>query len=215
MAWFPIWIWPLGVCFAAWLFRRLVQSSGLVQRSGLAQRTGLMQALGLMRRTGREPATGPLPKGGKSRGADGDGTAPVSVRLAAWALGTRASLFEGSRIEGPRSAGHTLRTLLAKLWRKASAGGAVSSMITVLERRTLGPQQQLVLVKVGSREHTILLQSPGPSLVLETRRLHPAALPRTRRRVWRRDRAPSGPRRGEPSGRIAAPEAAFSGGRSR
>lgn len=203
MAWFPIWIWPLAVCFAAWLFRRLVQ------------RTGLSQRLGLMRGTGREPATGPLPNGGKSGGVGGDATAPVSVRLAAWALGTRASLFEGSSIEGPRSAGHTLRALLANLWRKASGGGAVSSRITVLERRTLGPQQQLVLVKVGSREHTLLLQSPGPSLVLETRRLHRAALPRTRRRVWRRDRAPSGPRRCDPSGRIAAPEAAFYGGRSR
>jgi hypothetical protein len=58
---------------------------------------------------------------------------------------------------------------LAGLWQFTGGRGAVNDGIAVLGRRMVGPQQQVLILRAGDHEHTVLLQGGGPALLLSSR----------------------------------------------
>jgi hypothetical protein len=69
----------------------------------------------------------------------------------------------------PDSLLRRLSTSLAGLWHRTGSHGAGPDPIAVLGRRVVGPQQQVLVVRAGDQEHTVLLQGGAPALLLSTR----------------------------------------------
>jgi hypothetical protein len=58
---------------------------------------------------------------------------------------------------------------LAGLWHLTGSRNVATDQIAVLGRRMVGPQQQVLVIRAGDEEHTLLLQGGGPALLLSTR----------------------------------------------
>jgi hypothetical protein len=62
-----------------------------------------------------------------------------------------------------------LTVSLAGLWHCTGSRNMATDQIAVLGRRMVGPQQQVLVIRAGDEEHTLLLQGGGPALLLSTR----------------------------------------------